>query len=89
MAVILSFAATALILLYSATNDSEKLQELEASAPNDSIRKLFHSTVVTAPEASVKGGKYKEDQTVTLTCDKGDTIYYSLDNTTPDKETGK
>ena len=79
----------ALILLYSATNDSDKLQELEANAPNDTIRKLFDSTVVMAPKASVKGGKYKEDQTVTLTCDKGDTIYYTLDKTTPDKETVK
>ena len=79
----------ALILLYTATNNSDKLQELEANAPSEAIRKLFDSTVVTAPKVSIKGGKYKEDQTVTLTCDNGSTIYYTLDNTTPDKDSGK
>ena len=79
----------ALIILYSATSNSDKLLELEANAPNEAIRQIFDSSVVTAPKASVKGGKYNEDQTVTLSCDKGSTIYYTIDGTVPDKSTGK
>lgn len=79
----------ALIVLYTATNDTEKLQELENNAPNSTIKKLFDTTVVTAPKASVKGGKYKEDQDVTLSCDSDGTIYYTVDGTSPDKVTGK
>ena len=79
----------ALIILYSATSNSDKLLELEANAPNETIRQIFDSSVVTAPKASVEGGKYNEDQTVTLSCDKGSTIYYTIDGTVPDKSTGK
>ncbi|MBE5898170.1 MAG: tetratricopeptide repeat protein [Lachnospiraceae bacterium] len=79
----------ALIVLYTATNDTEKLQELENNAPNSTIKKLFDTTVVTAPKASVKGGKYGEDQEVKLVCDDDSTIYYTLDGTTPDKVSGK
>ncbi|MCR4611562.1 MAG: tetratricopeptide repeat protein, partial [Lachnospiraceae bacterium] len=71
----------ALIILYTTTNDTEKLQELEKNAPNSAIKKLFDDTVVTAPTASVKGGKYSEDQEITLTCDSDCTIYYTLDET--------
>ncbi|MCR4611313.1 MAG: chitobiase/beta-hexosaminidase C-terminal domain-containing protein, partial [Lachnospiraceae bacterium] len=53
------------------------------------IKKLFDDTVVTAPTASVKGGKYSEDQEITLTCDSDCTIYYTLDETVPDKDNGK
>ncbi len=79
----------ALIVLYTASNDTEKLLDLENNAPNSTIKKLFETTVVTAPKASVKGGKYKEDQEVKLICDNDSTIYYSTDGTTPDKVSGK
>ncbi len=79
----------ALIVLYTASDNSEKLQELEKNAPSSAIMKLFDDTVVTPPAASVKGGKYNEDKEVTLTCDSGCTMYYTLDGTTPTKENGK
>ena len=78
----------ALIVLYTASGESNKLRELEENAPTQAIRKLFSDNVVTPPAASVKGGKYKEDQEVTLTCGMGGTMYYTIDGTTPDKSTG-
>ena len=78
----------ALIVLYTATNNAGKLNELENSATGSAIRKLFDETVVSPPSPSVKGGKYKEDQEVKLTFDEGCTVYYTLDNTVPDKENG-
>ncbi len=78
----------ALIVLYTASGESNKLRELEENAPTQAIRKLFSDNVVTPSATSVKGGKYKEDQEVTLTCGMGGTMYYTIDGTTPDKSTG-
>lgn len=78
----------ALIVLYTATGNADKLQELEKSAPNSAISKLFDETVVTSPSASVNGGKYNDDQNVVLSCDDNCVIYYTLDNSMPDRYNG-
>ncbi len=80
-------AYTTLIMLYTITNDVDKLNELKSGIIDANILKLFDSSVVSTPTFSVPTGEYKDDQKVTINCQGAD-IYYTLDGTNPDKNSG-
>lgn len=81
-------AYSGLVELAKESNDYSALSELEKIAVSDKQKKLISKYIVPVPEFSEPGGDYSEDVELTLECDGDYDIYYTLDETDPDKTNG-
>ncbi len=76
-------AYQALLELYESQSRPGDMKSLIKSG-SSAIQKYFSSYIPKAPETSLEEGSYTAKQTVELKADSGETIYYTLDGTTPD-----
>lgn len=78
-------AYEALLELYK--DDAESIRELKdsASASNKDVQELFSLYIADIPEASCEDGTYNEAIKVTLSAASGDKIFYTLDQSDPEK----
>lgn len=79
-------AYKALIALYLETRDFDALEKLHNSVTDAKILKILESSLVTPPSFSVEEGRYFDDVTLELTCEKDYEIYYSDDGSDPAAE---
>jgi len=63
--------------------DTETIYNLADSAPTDEIKELISTYIMLAPEFSIAGGQYSEDQLIQLTTDGDYQIFYTLNGKNP------
>ena len=73
-----------LLKIYQADNDTENIRLLLEDAPED-IKKSLSAYIAGAPIFSVEAGTYTDELDVVITSD-GSSIYYSIDGSSPTKE---
>lgn len=78
----------ALIRVYEAMDDPDKIADMFASCTDLTIREKYAAYICAAPVATPDGGNYTEYVSVTLTADDDASIYYTTDGTEPSETNG-
>ena len=79
---------TLLVLLYTETNNYEKLEEMLDWELTEEQLEIVNEYGIFAPDFSLPGGTYHDDVEVALSGKEGCSIYYTLDGTQPSSHNG-
>lgn len=82
----LLIAYTKLISFYSDGNNYHTINSLLKSCDNDNIISIYKNFMVSEPKFSHEPGYYKEIIPLKITSEKDETIYYTMDGSTPTTE---
>lgn len=82
----LLLAYTKLISFYSDGKNYNTINSLLKSCNNDKIISIYKDFMVSLPKFSHEPGYYKEIIPLKITSSKGDTVYYTMDGSTPTTE---
>lgn len=72
-----------LLELYLAEEDQEGIEKLAADAPNSAIASMLSEYLVDTPYLVLTPGVYDASQTLEITSENGNSIYYTLDGSSP------
>lgn len=72
-----------LLELYLAKEDQEGIEKLAADAPNSAIASMLGEYLVDTPYLVLTPGVYDASQTLEITSENGNSIYYTLDGSSP------
>lgn len=75
-----------LIAVYRSKEDNRAVAELLSDCKNPHILDVYRDYVANAPSFSLKEGYYSGVQPLKITSEEEGIIYYTLDGTTPDKD---
>ncbi|MGN0315490.1 MAG: chitobiase/beta-hexosaminidase C-terminal domain-containing protein [Fusicatenibacter sp.] len=75
----------AMISYFEERKEPERIKELLDECSSDTVRKNYAEYITEDPEFSLQDGSYNSIQTVTFLSDGTDEIYYTLDGTSPDR----
>lgn len=78
-AVVLFVALCALLVAYSSILKNQSPEEMLGNGQEE------HHPLVRSPQFSIPGGEYGYYLTVELTADEGETIFFTMDGSTPDE----
>lgn len=82
----LLIAYTKLIAFYSKAGNYKTINSLLKSCNNDNIVNIYKDFIVSEPVFSHDSGSYGEIIPLKITAPKGETVYYTMDGTTPTTE---
>ena len=82
----LLYAYSKLITFYSNDNNFDTINNLLKACDNDKILSIYKEFMVSLPKFSHEPGYYREIIPLKITSEKGDTIYYTMDGSTPTTE---
>lgn len=72
-----------LLELYLDAEDQESIEKLAADAPNSAIASMLSEYLVDTPYLVLTPGVYDAVQTLEITSENGNSIYYTLDGSSP------
>lgn len=72
-----------LLELYLAEEDQESIEKLAEDAPNSAIASMLGEYLVDTPYLVLTPGVYDASQTLEITSENGNSIYYTLDGSSP------
>ncbi len=72
-----------LINMYEALGEGSSIRTLMNSCTSDTIREKFADYICAAPTLSLEAGTYESGQTLEITDENGNAIYYTMDGTEP------
>ncbi|MQN00692.1 MAG: hypothetical protein DUD27_07485 [Lachnospiraceae bacterium] len=76
-----------LLKLYESEGDYNRMENIYKYAKSDSVKKIFKDYLIKPPEFSVKGGKFSDDVSLTLSlpkdADEDYQIFYTTDGKAP------
>lgn len=75
-----------LLALYLEAENQEGIEKLAADAPNSAIAAMLSEYLVDTPYLELTPGVYDASQTLVITSEAGNDIYYTLDGTSPQKK---
>ncbi|MBR4759812.1 MAG: chitobiase/beta-hexosaminidase C-terminal domain-containing protein, partial [Lachnospiraceae bacterium] len=79
-------AYSALIPMYEADGEYEKIAQLLAGCPDQTIIGKYSGYLASPPEFSVQGGEYSEPVSLKLLASGAGTIYYTVNGSAPTPE---
>ena len=82
----LLYAYSKLITVYINDNNFDTINNLLKACDNDKILSIYKEFMVSLPKFSHEPGYYREIIPLKITSEKGDTIYYTMDGSTPTTE---
>ncbi len=71
---------------YIAQDDKEEIKKLLSTTENDEILRSYDEYLAPPPLFSLESGTYKDDEQLSLLSEKEGEIHYTLDGSTPKKE---
>ncbi len=78
-------AFSMLLGIYDTLEDYDSIYALKDAELSENLADLLDGYLLDAPKASIAGGTYDDDITITLSASEGSTVYYTLDGSTPDE----
>ena len=75
-----------LIGIYAAAENQEEIVKLADHAPNSAISAMLEEYLIETPYLELTPGLYDASQTLVITSEKGNSIYYTLDGTSPQEK---
>lgn len=75
-----------LISYYEKNEDIDAILALLKGVTDSRAKNLFSNYIVTSPNINLAGGKYSKSIRVTLSAKMGNSIYYTLDGSDPEKK---
>lgn len=72
-----------LLALYVEAEDQEGIVKLAENAPNSTIASMIDEYLIETPYLELTPGLYDASQTLSITSEKGNSIYYTLDGSSP------
>ena len=75
-----------LLALYLEEEDQKSIEKLAADAPNSAIAAMLGEYLVDTPYLELTPGVYDASQTLAITSEGGNSIYYTLDGSSPEEK---
>ncbi len=72
-----------LLEIYVAAEDQNGIVKLAENAPNSAIASMLEEYLIETPYLELTPGLYDASQTLSITSEKGTSIYYTLDGSSP------
>ena len=75
-----------LLEMYLESGNQEGIEKLAADAPNSAIAAMLSEYLVDTPYLELTPGVYDASQTLAITSERGNSIYYTLDGSSPQEK---